>query len=139
LKIQNIEGAFLTPENIEKLLSKPHEAIVGVNRAVGAPQLTITWYVWDGKSFSFSTTKNRAKYLNLKRDPSISLLINDLESHTYVVAYGKAEIIEQNHDELVRPLLEKYMTAEQRQQWSGGDPNRVIVVVHPEKMLTGSV
>jgi PPOX class probable F420-dependent enzyme len=127
----------MTSEEIEALLAQPVEAVVGVNRVVGAPQLTVTWFVWDGKTFFFSTTKDRAKYLNLKRDPSISLLVNDLASHRYVVAYGQAEIIEQNHDELSRPLLEKYMSADERAQYKGGDPSRVIVVLHPEKILTG--
>lgn len=125
-------------KEIEALLARPLEAVVGVNRPTGAPQLTVTWFVWDGNVFFFSTTKDRAKYLNLKRDPSISLLINDLENHWYVVVYGHAEIIEQNHDELARPLIEKYMTPEQRAQYKGGDPSRVIVVVKPEKILTGS-
>ncbi|MBV9689213.1 MAG: PPOX class F420-dependent oxidoreductase [Ktedonobacteraceae bacterium] len=127
----------VTPEEIEAFLAKPNHAVVGVNRTGGAPQLTVTWYIWDGKTFFFSTKKDRAKYLNLKRDPSISLLVNNFEEKWYVVAYGYAEIIEQNHDELVRPLLEKYLTAEEREQWERGDPDRVIVVLHPEKILTG--
>lgn len=127
----------MTTEEIETFLAKPNHAVVGVNRTNGAPQLTVTWYIWDGKTFFFSTTKDRAKYFNLKRDPSISLLVNNVAENWYVVVYGRAEIIEQNHDELVLPLLEKYMTNEQREQWTGGDPDRVIVVIHPEKMLTG--
>jgi PPOX class probable F420-dependent enzyme len=127
----------VTSEELEAFLTKPNHAVVGVNRADGAPQLTVTWYIWDGKTFFFSTKKDRAKYFNMKRDPSISLLINNFEEKWYVVAYGYAEIIEQNHDELVRPLLEQYMTAEEREQWGGGDPDRIIVVIHPEKILTG--
>lgn len=124
-------------EEVEAFLAKPNHAVVGVNRAHGAPQLTVTWYVWDGKTFFFSTTKNRAKYFNLKRDPSISLLVNNFAEKWYVVVYGHAEIIEQNHDELSIPLREKYMTAEEREQWTGGDPDRVIVVLHPERILSG--
>ena len=127
----------MTTEEIEAFLAKPNHAVVGVNRANGTPQLTVTWYIWDGKTFFFSTTKNRAKYFNLKRDPSISLLVNNFAENWYVVVYGHAEIIEQNHDELVLPLLEKYMTAEEHAQWTGGDPDRVIVVLHPEKILSG--
>src|SRR6266581_7138921 len=99
----------VTPEEIEAFLAKPNHAVIGVNRANGAPQLTVTWYIWDGKTFFFSTKKDRAKYFNLKRDPSISLVVNNFEEDWYVVVYGHAEMIEQNHDELVLPLLEKYM------------------------------
>ena len=129
----------MTSQEIQTLLSKANNAIVGVNRAVGGPQLTPVWYAWDGTSFFFSTTKERAKYLNLKRDPSISLIVDDLETHKYVVAYGRAEVIEQNIGELTRPIIAKYVPADQLEQsvkMIGNDPSRVLVVLHPEKMLT---
>ena len=126
-------------EEMQTLLSKSNNAIVGVNRTVGGPQLTPVWYAWDGTSFLFSTTKDRAKYLNLKRDPSISLIVDDLETHNYVVAYGRAEIIEQNVGELTRPIIAKYASAdkfEQMLKMIENDPGRVLVVLHPEKILT---
>jgi len=106
---------------------------------LGGPQLTPVWYAWDGTSFLFSTTKDRAKYLNLKRDPSISLIVDDLETHNYVVAYGRAEIIEQNVGELTRPIIAKYASADKFEQMIKmieNDPGRVLVVLHPEKILT---
>ncbi len=124
---------------MQTLLSKSNNAIVGVNRTVGGPQLTPVWYAWDGTSFLFSTTKDRAKYLNLKRDPSISLIVDDLETHNYVVAYGRAEIIEQNVGELTRPIIAKYASADKFEQMIKmieNDPGRVLVVLHPEKILT---
>jgi PPOX class probable F420-dependent enzyme len=129
----------MTSQEIQTLLSKPNNAIVGVNRADGGPQLTPVWYAWDGTSFIFSTTKERAKYFNLKRDSSITLIVDDVATHKYVVAYGRAEIIEQNIGELTRPILEKYVPADQLEQsvkMLGSDPTRVLVVLHPEKMVT---
>lgn len=129
----------MASEEIQALLSKPNNAIVGVNRAVGGPQLTPVWYAWDGTSFFFTTTKDRTKYLNLKRDSSISLIVDDLTTHKYVVAYGRAEIIEQNVAERARPIIKKYVPTEQIEQWVkmiGNDPSRVLVVLHPEKVLT---
>lgn len=126
-------------EEMQTLLSKSNNAIVGVNRTVGGPQLTPVWYAWDGTSFLFSTTKDRAKYLNLKRDPSISLIVDDLETHNYIVAYGRAEIIEQNVGELTRPIIAKYASADKFEQMIKmieNDPGRVLVVLHPEKILT---
>lgn len=129
----------MTSEEIQALLSKSNNAIVGVNRAVGGPQLTPVWYAWDGTSFYFSTTKDRAKYLNLKRDPSISLIVDDFATHQYVVAYGQAEIIEQNIGELTRPIAQKYVPADRVDQFLqalNDDPSRVLVVLHPERLLT---
>ena len=130
---------MMTTEEIEALLSRANNAIVGVNRASGAPQLTTVWYAWDGESFTFTTTKDRAKYLNLRRDPSISLIVDDLALHKYVVAYGRAEIIEDNVGELARPIIKRYVPEDRVEQMVKGtadDSSRVLVVLRPEKLLT---
>ncbi|HYL45363.1 MAG TPA: PPOX class F420-dependent oxidoreductase [Ktedonobacteraceae bacterium] len=129
----------MTSEEMQALLSAPNNAIIGVNRAEGGPQLTPVWYVWDGTSFYFTTTKDRAKYPNLKRNSSISLIVDDLATHKYVTAYGRAEIIEQNVGELARPIVKKYVPADKIDQWVqmiNNDPKRVLVVLHPEKIIT---
>lgn len=119
--------------------SKSNNAIVGVNRAQGGPQLTPVWFAWDGTSFYFSTTKDRVKYANIRRDPSISLIVDDLEMHKYVVAYGRAEIIEHGYAELVRPVIRKYVPADRVEQMVKAvieDPSRVLVVLRPDKIVT---
>ncbi len=130
---------MMTTEEMHALLSKTNNAIIGVNRTHGGPQLTPVWFAWDGTSFFFTTTKDRVKYINLQRDPSISLIVDDVETHRYVVAYGRAEIIEQNVGELARPIIEKYASPERAEQMVDmvrNDPKRVLVVLRPEKMLT---
>jgi PPOX class probable F420-dependent enzyme len=123
-------------QEMRAFLSKPNNAIVGVNRAHGGPQLTPVWYVWDGEAFYFSTTKDRSKYVNIKRDPSITLIVDDPVTKQYVVAYGQAEIIEHNVAELSRPLIEKYMPGHIEQGMKMvSDPSRVLVVLRPEKIL----
>lgn len=129
----------MTEQEIQTLLSQPNHAIIGVNRAGGGPQLTPVWFAWDGTSFLFSTLKKTAKYLNLKRNPSISLIVNDLPTRTYVVAYGRAEIIERETGEGARPILKKYVPAEQLEQSVkaiNDDPDRVLVILRPEKIIT---
>ncbi|HEU5368672.1 MAG TPA: PPOX class F420-dependent oxidoreductase [Ktedonobacterales bacterium] len=129
----------MTDQEIHTLLSQANNAIVGVNRADGGPQLTPVWYAWDGKDFLFCTTKDRAKYWNIKRDPEISLIVDDLKAHKYVVAYGHAEIIEQNVGEGARPIIQKYVPADQLEQSVkaiNDDPARVLVVLHPEKLIS---
>jgi PPOX class probable F420-dependent enzyme len=122
-------------QDIQELLASARHAVVGINRPQGPPQLTVVWFLWDGEAFRFSTTRSRAKYLNLKRDPAISLLIDDFDKKFYVVAYGRARLIEQNHDALAQPLLDKYLPAR-----AGNPPwtaDRVIVELRPDRLLTG--
>ena len=128
----------MTPEELNSFLSHKHNAVVGVNRPGKGPQLTPVWYTWDGEVFRFSTTRVRAKYPNIKRDPYISLIVDSVEDHIYIVATGKAEIVEENVPELTRPLLEKYIPAENLEnsmQSMGQDPDRVIVELRPESLL----
>ena len=89
----------------------------------------------DGEVFQFSTTRSRAKYLNLKRDPSLSLLVDDFANKFYVVAYGRARLIEEGHDALARPLLARYLPERAADpQWAA---DRVIVELRPDRLLTG--
>lgn len=128
----------MTPEEMQTLLSKSNNAIVGINRAKGGPQLTPVWYVWDGTAFYFTTTKDRAKYLNLKRDPAISLIVDDIPMHKYLVAYGWAKIIEHDFADLLRPIIKKYAPADQverRVETIVNDPRRVMVILHPDKIV----
>ena len=120
--------------NVQRLLQLPVHAVVGLNRPDAPPQLTVVWFLWDGESFRFSTTRDRAKYANLKRDESLSLLVDDFDNKFYVVAYGRAKIIEDGHDELAKPLLDKYQPDRAP---TPHDPARVIVKLFPDKMLVG--
>lgn len=126
-----------TADEIAALLAKPYHAVVGINRPSGAPQLTVVWFVWDGETFRFSTTRQRAKYRNLLRDPSVSLLVDDYENKWYLAAYGRAEIVEGDHAELARPLYEKYMPGRDPGPIAT-DPSRVIVRIRPDRIVTGS-
>jgi PPOX class probable F420-dependent enzyme len=124
----------MTPEKIAALLSKTHVAIVGVNRADGGPQLTPVRFFWDGDAFCFSTTTDRAKYANIKRNPLITLMVEDPEG--YIAAYGKAEIIETGFTDLVRPIIEKYMPDRIEVGMAiVTQPNRVLVLLRPERLL----
>ncbi len=121
------------------LLAQPNTAVIGVNRAKGAPQLTVVWYAWDGKDFYFTLMKDRAKYRNIKRNPALSLLVDDSATHTSVTAYGQVEIIEQPIVELTRLIIEKYVPEAQREEALQGianDPHHVLIVLHPEKIIS---
>ena len=104
-------------------------------------QLNPVWFVWDGESFLFSTQKASVKYANIVRDPNISVIVNDPVTHTYVVAYGRAEIVGlERYPELGNAIVEKYIPADQRQQFSAANQaieraSRVVIVLKPEKVV----
>jgi PPOX class probable F420-dependent enzyme len=126
----------MTLQQRDAFLAEQKNAVVGINRPDAGPQLTPVWFVWDGQTFIFSTTRDRAKYPNIRRDPRISLIVDDPEQG-YIVAYGRAEILERDFAERVRPIIEKYNPDEIEQGMAMiTAPNRVLVVLHPEKWVT---
>ena len=128
-------------EALQAFLAKPHDAIVSTNRVGKGSQLNPVWFVWDGESFLFITQKASVKYANIVRDPNISVIVNDPVTHTYVVACGRAEIVGlARYPELENAILEKYIPADQRRQFSAAtqaieQASRVVIMLKPEKVV----
>ena len=131
----------MVPQELQGLLKQRNNAIIAVNRRSGGPQVTPVWYLWDGDAFYVSITTDRAKYANIKRDPSISLIVDD--GSNYVAAYGEAEFIDLNHPSvpaLAEQIVTKYVAEEQREQFLKvvKEQNRVIIKLRPEKIVTSN-
>ena len=122
---------------LQAFIAKPHDAIIATNRVGKGSQLNPVWFLWDGEAFLFSTQKASVKYANIMRDPNISLIINDPATYTYVTAYGRAEIVGlERYPELSNAILEKYIPADQHQQFQSIEQaSRVVIVLKPEKVV----
>ncbi len=122
---------------LQSFLAHPYNAIVAINRPGNAPHLTPVWFTWDGEAFRFSTTRDRAKYANIRRDPQISLIVDDPAIQTYVVASGRATILEDNPLALARPLLAKHLPADRLEESLSmvTAADRVLVELRPSKIL----
>ncbi len=130
----------MTAEEINALLAKPLDAVIAVPRPHTGPQLTVVWFYWDGEALYVSTTRDRAKYANIRRHPHISMLVNDQAAHTFVAAYGRAEVVDEDTDrivELTKPILEKYMPGQADGQAALlRSEGRVVIVLRPDKIVT---
>jgi PPOX class probable F420-dependent enzyme len=142
VKPANQGGAFnMDTHALQAFLAQPHDAIISTNRVGKGSQLNPVWFVWDGESFLFSTQKASVKYANIVRDPNISVIVNDPVTYTYVVAHGSAEIVgPERYPELGNAILEKYMSAEKREQFAAAlqaieRASRVVIVLKPEKVV----
>ena len=65
-------------------------------------------------------------------------MVDDTPTHTSVVAYGQAEIVELDFAALARLLMEIYYPQARREEALKellDDPKSVMVVLHPEKIL----
>jgi len=131
----------MVPQELHGLLKQRNNAILAVNRRSGAPHVTPVWYLWDGEDFYVNITTDGAKYANIQRDPSISLVVAD--GPGYVAVYGEAEIFDQTHPSipaLTDQLISKYVADEQREQFLKivKEQDRVTIKLHPEKVVTST-
>ena len=79
---------------LERFLAEPRNAIVIGRRHDGRPHATPNWFLWDGRRFYVSTTRDRAKYRIFRNDPHAQLIVDDSTGFRYVVAEGTAEVLE---------------------------------------------
>jgi PPOX class probable F420-dependent enzyme len=121
----------------EAFLRRMPNAIVACHRREAAPNLAPLWYLWTGEEFWVSTLTWTARVKNLRRDPRMSLCIDDPISGEYVTAYGRVRIVE---DETVREktldLIRKYRVEEDvLPHWNRIADDRVILALKPDELV----
>ncbi|MEO6888364.1 MAG: PPOX class F420-dependent oxidoreductase [Ktedonobacteraceae bacterium] len=58
----------------------------------GSPQLTTMWYLLDGDEILMNTKVGRAKERNLRRDPRVSICVED--GYHYLTISGSVQLID---------------------------------------------
>jgi PPOX class probable F420-dependent enzyme len=95
----------------------------------GSPQLSLVSYHYDGRQILISTAIDRAKWLNSKRRPRVSLLVQD--GRQYVVVYGRAEHVVSDPERLeLTKLVPGY---QRRLDRHNGDEQAVVRELDAEK------
>lgn len=124
------------PESHADLLRKKGFANVATVLPDGSPQSSVVWFDWDGEHVLFSTTTERRKLRNVRRDPRVSVLITDPENpYRYLELRGRVARIDPDPEgKLVDALSHKYLG----QPFNGRQPGeeRVIVAIRPERATT---
>ncbi|MET9495731.1 PPOX class F420-dependent oxidoreductase [Streptomyces sp. NPDC006552] len=106
----------------------------------GSPQVSPVWAKRDGDDVLFSTTVDRRKEQNLRRDPRVTVLVQPADNpYTYAEIRGTAEITTEGGQELIDELSLKY-TGKKYAEFnpaSGQDAERVVVRVRARKVVGG--
>lgn len=136
-------------DNVKQFATDNHRGVLTCFRKNGMPQLSIITCGPYRDGVAFSTTADRAKLLNLKRDPRCSLMISKEDWWGYVVLEGKATILSPDNtpaDELRDALREVYKAATntEHDNWPEYDQamisdNRAAVIVVPEHIYGTAV
>jgi PPOX class probable F420-dependent enzyme len=118
-------------------LSQPLIADIVTLKKDGSPQITPVWYDSDGTYLYFSTTTDRAKARNIKRDNRIAVSIRNEDAHKVVLFDATADILDDKDHAAVRRIAARYMSPDQVDGFvSTLEANRVIVRVRPMRSIS---
>lgn len=115
-------------------------AKAAVTRQDGRPHVTPVWIALDGDEIVFTTRETSIKCLALRRDPRISLCVDDDEPpYSFVKIDGQARL-SADMDELRRWATivgGRYMGADRAQEYGARNavPGELVVRVTPEHVL----
>ncbi len=127
--------AEIIPEKYLDLFKKPAFANLGTIMGDGSPQVTPVWVDFDGKHVRVNSALGRVKDKNMRRDPRVSLSIQDPENpYRYLEIRGKVEEITQNGaDDHINKLSQKYLGKPEYPYRQPGEV-RVVYKIAPQKV-----
>ncbi len=131
-------------ENIRRFVAENRRGVLTTFRRNGAAQMSIITCGPYRDGVAFTTTADRAKLANLKRDSRCSLMVSQEDWWGYVVLEGHAQILsaDNTRDEEFRlALRDTYRTASgaEHSNWEEYDQamqeqRRSVVIVVPERI-----
>ncbi len=81
----------ITPA-VRRFLEAPRFAVLATINPDGLPQQSVVWYELQGDVVMLNTARGRVKDSNLRRDPRVSLCIED--GDRFVTIAGRAELVD---------------------------------------------
>ena len=138
----------MLPDNIRDFISSNDKAVLSTFRRNGAAQLSIVVVGAYGEGAAFTTTEDRAKLLNLRRDRRCSLLVSQDGWWGFVVLEGTARIMAADNtdaEELRQAFRDVYRSISgEHPDWDEYDramveDRRAVVVVVPERIYGTAV
>ena len=125
-------------DELKKVLDGQVFVAVATIQPDGSPQVSPVWVKRDGDDILFSTTVDRRKTLNLKRDPRVTVLVEPSDNpYTYAELRGTATLTTEGGQELIDELARKYTgkTYAEFNASAAEDAERVVVRVSVRKAV----
>jgi PPOX class probable F420-dependent enzyme len=103
----------MSEKSLEQLIEQAHGGALVALKRDGRPQLSNVSHTYDpgARLLRISTTADRAKVANLRRDPRAGFYVTSPDQRAYAVAEGTAEltpVATDPHDATVDELVEVY-------------------------------
>ena len=84
---------MMLPEHVRAFLTENHRGVVTTFRKSGAVQMSVVSCGLYGDGVAFTTTADRAKIPNLRRNPRCTLLVSQPDWRGYVTLEGHAQLL----------------------------------------------
>jgi PPOX class probable F420-dependent enzyme len=123
-----------TPEQ-EAIIQSEKLAVMSTVRRDGSVQLTPINYAYQDGRFFISTTRERAKYHNVRRNPHVSLCIIRPEWRPYVSVFGRAEIVEDDIVEGTAAIMKNMSGREPPENFAEllRQQKRILIILTPDR------
>ena len=124
------------PDRLLAMLQAPNPCLIATTNPDGAPQLTETWVVTDGKHVLINTVRGFRKLKNVGRDPrvAISILDKDDPATYYSLAGTVISTDTEGAAEHIERLSHKY-TGGPYPNYSGRPQVRVLLTIRVDKIV----
>ena len=139
----------MLPDNVKTFAAENHQGVLSCFRKNGMPQMSVVTCGPYRDGVAFSTTVDRAKLINLKRDSRCTLMLSKRDWWGYVVLEGKATVLTSDNtsaDELRDALRGVYRAAtnSDHPNWAEYDQamiddQRAAVIVVPDQIYGTAV
>jgi PPOX class probable F420-dependent enzyme len=129
--------AATIPQQYLDLFDKKAFAHLATLMADGRPQVTPVWCDFDGTSVRINSAKGRVKDRNMRRDPRVTLAIQDPDNpYRYLEIRGHVvEITEAGADAHIDSLAKKYLGVDKYPDRREGEI-RVMYKIQPDHTST---
>ena len=125
------------PPDAYPMLDAAEFATIATINPNGYAQLSVVWVERDGDDLLVSTIKGRRKYLNMERDPRVTVLVYPRDNpYAYVEVRGNVTMTEEGGRELIDRLNEAYTGTGRFTGDDGTDHVRVVCRITPDKVVT---
>jgi PPOX class probable F420-dependent enzyme len=121
------------------ILDSPNFAHVATLFKDGTPQVNPVWVDRDGDRVRINSAEGRAKVVNLRNNPTVTIEVSNSENpYRYVEVRGKVvEFSHEGADDHIDALAKKYMGVDSYPMRKT-EEQRVTIVIEPEKIAGSS-
>ncbi|MEV7426987.1 MULTISPECIES: PPOX class F420-dependent oxidoreductase [unclassified Streptomyces] len=130
--------AVALSDALKNVLDQPVFVSIATIQPDGSPQVSPVWVKRDGDDLLISTTVDRRKEKNLRRDPRVTVVVQPADNpYAYAEIRGTATLTTEGGQELIDDLSRKY-TGKGYAEFnpdSGQDAERVVVRISARKVV----